>query len=187
MILNNFKLVYKLIEWSSILDRTTLDSLNNNDEGDELAGEENNDNLDNYEQDIVTDGDTSNQSIYYIQRTPIRGLIKDKFITYVNDKNKKLQNIIRRKAMRLFITFKKKIETDEESINNVDNQIQNFINFVNNPYITYDEEDFGSGEPYISYASSYSPDSIKKISKSYGTDNTSFDKFYKELLHSEIL
>jgi O-acetyl-ADP-ribose deacetylase (regulator of RNase III) len=184
--LNNFKLVYKLIEWSSILDKTTLNSLNNNDEGDELAEEENNDNLDNYEQDIVTDGDTSNQSIYYIQRKPIRDLIKTKFITDINDKNK-LQNIIRRKAMRLFITFKKKIETDEESINNVDNQIQNFINFVNNPYITYDEEDFGSGEPYISYGSSYSSDSIKKISKRYGTDTTSFDKFYKELLHSEIL
>lgn len=184
--LNNFKLVYKLIEWSSILDKTTLNSLNNNDEGDELAEEENNDNLDNYEQDIVTDGDTSNQSIYYIQRKPIRDLIKTKFITDINDKNK-LQNIIRRKAMRLFITFKKKIETDEESINTVDNQIQNFINFVNNPYITYDEEDFGSGEPYISYGSSYSSDSIKKISKRYGTDTTSFDKFYKELLHSEIL
>ena len=78
--LNNFKLVYKLIEWSSILDRTTLDSLNNNDEGDELAEEENNDNLANFENGIVDD-DTLNQSIYYIQRTPIRDLIKTKLLT----------------------------------------------------------------------------------------------------------
>lgn len=185
--LNNFKLVYKLIEWRSILDRTTLDSLNNNDESDELAEEENNDNLDKYADGIVTDDNTSNQSIYYIQRTPIRNLIEKKFITDINDKNKKLQNIIRRKAMRLFITFKKKIETDDQSINNVDNQIQNFINFVNNPFIYDNIDDFEISEPYISYGSSYSPDNIKKISKRYGTDTTSFDKFYKELLNSEIL
>ena len=89
--------------------------------------------------------------------------------------------------MRLFITFKKKINTDDQSINEVDNQIQNFINFVNNPFIYDNIDDFEISEPYISYASSYSPDNIKKISKRYGTDTTSFDKFYKELLNSEIL
>ena len=49
------------------------------------------------------------------------------------------------------------------------------------------EDDFEISDPYTSYGSSYSSGSIKNISKRYGTDNTSFDKFYKELLHSEIL
>jgi hypothetical protein len=183
--LNDFKLVYKLIEWRSILNRTTLDSLNNNDEGDELAEEENNEDLANFDTGIIDDDDTTKQSIYYIQRKPIRDLIQGKFIKDLNTDNK-LQNIVRRKAMRLFITFKKKIDTNETSINKVDNQIQNFINFVNNPFISDDIEDFGSGEPYSSYGNSYSSEKIKKIYKPYGLGNSSFDEYYKKIINSDI-
>ena len=183
--LNYFKLVYKLIEWRRILETTTLDSLNNNDEGDELAEEENNEDLAKFDDGIIDDDATTKQSIYYIQRQPIRDLIQEKFITKLNTDNK-LQNIVRRKAMRLFITFKKRIETTELTINNVDNQIQNFINFVNNPFISDDIEDFGNGEPYSSYSNSYSSEKIKKIYKPYGLGNSSFDEYYKKIINSDI-
>ena len=97
--------------------------------------------------------------------------------------------MIIKKAKNIYMIFTKQIDTTDNSINIISNKIQNFINFINNPPLLSNDmdDDFEISDPYTSYSSSYSSDNIKKISKRYGTDTTSFDKFYKELLHSEIL
>lgn len=183
-----FNIVYKIIKWKSMLENDiNLKLLSNEDKGDELIEEENNEILDDYNQDI--DPDAKIPSIYYIQRKPIREFIKDNFI---DDKdgvlftnNIRLRKIIIQKAKRLYRLFTKKIEPKD--MKTIESEINNFINFINNPFITYDEEDFGSGEPYSSYVNSYSSEKIKKISKRYGTDITPFDEFYKKILHSNEL
>ena len=185
-----FNIVYKIIKWKSMLENDiNLKSLSNEDEGDELIEEENNENLDNYNQVTDPDPNVPIPSIYYIQRQPIRDLIKSKFIDdeekVLFTNNIRLRKIIIQKAKRLYRLFTKKIEPKDMKM--TESEINNFINFINNPFITYDEEDFGSGEPYSSYAHSYSSEKIKKISKRYGTDITPFDEFYKKILHSNKL
>jgi hypothetical protein len=187
---DNFNTVLKLIQWKYMLDKNiNLSSLSNEDEEDELAEEYINEDVEDYDDDenIEKDAeDTQNQSIYYIQRTPIREFIKNKFIDIDIKQvtNVKLKDIISKKAKQLFKIFIKKVEF--KKYDEIEQKVNNFINFVNNPFISDDIDDFGSGEPYITYDKSYSSESIKKISKRYGLDNTPFDKYYKKIINYDI-
>ena len=184
-----FNLVFKLIEW-----KYNLESVNLNISDELIEDELIEDELieDNFKEDKTDDDDNKRDSLFYIQRKPIREVINNKFINIDNGilKNKqKLRSMIIKKAKNIYMIFTKQIDTTDHSINIISNKIQNFINFINNPPLLSNDmdDDFEISDPYTSYSSSYSSDNIKKISKRYGTDNTSFDKFYKELLHSEIL